>query len=72
MFGSKPPNIEDLLKATSEDDQRRFEILKSSLFNKTLFDFGCGSAGFLMRANDLAHSVAGIKFERRMIKHWKG
>ncbi|MDB9530359.1 class I SAM-dependent methyltransferase [Nodularia spumigena CS-1038] len=72
MFGSKPPNIEDLLKATSEDDQRRFEILKSSLVNKNLLDFGCGSAGFLIRAKDLAHSVAGVEIERRMSKHWEG
>jgi len=72
MFGSKPPSIEDLLKATSEDDQRRYEMLKSSLVNKSLLDFGCGSAGFLMRAMHLAHSVAGIEIENRMRKYWNG
>lgn len=70
MHGQELPSIASWLRDTEQDDQRRFEMLKASLPNKKLLDFGCGAAGFLSKARQLAAEVVGIEPERRVRDHW--
>jgi len=72
MFGSKLPSIDEVLKTTSVDDNRRFETLKEIIVNKSLLDFGCGSGGFLIKARNLAKNVAGVELEKRVRSYWLG
>lgn len=70
--GVKPPSMEEWLKDSEWDDQRRFEMMKAMLPNVKLLDFGCGAAGFLYRAQSLAAEVRGLELEARVKKHWLG
>jgi 2-polyprenyl-3-methyl-5-hydroxy-6-metoxy-1,4-benzoquinol methylase len=72
MHGAKPASMEEWLKDTEGDDQRRFEMVKTMLPNTRLLDFGCGAAGFLRRAQTLAAEVCGIELEARVQEHWQG
>ena len=72
MHGAEIASMENWLKGTDWDDQRRFEMLRAMLPNKKLLDFGCGAAGFLNKAQHLAEFVAGIELELRVQKHWHG
>jgi len=72
MHGEEPGSMESWLNATLADDQRRFEMLRSSLPNKKVLDFGCGNGGFLLRANNLAAEVTGVELEKRVQEHWQG
>jgi 2-polyprenyl-3-methyl-5-hydroxy-6-metoxy-1,4-benzoquinol methylase len=47
-------------------------MMKATLPNKTLLDFGCGAAGFLQRAGRLASEVTGIELETRVRDYWAG
>jgi 2-polyprenyl-3-methyl-5-hydroxy-6-metoxy-1,4-benzoquinol methylase len=58
------------LHESEHDDHRRFEMLKASLVNRKVLDFGCGAAGFLRKAQTLAADVAGVELERRVHDHW--
>ena len=62
--------IEDWLKETESDDQRRFEMLKNTLINKTVLDFGCGAGGFLKKSKEIASKVYGIELEQRVREYW--
>ena len=42
-------SIESWLKQVEQDDQRRIEMLKSSIVNRRLLDFGCRAAGFVRK-----------------------
>jgi 2-polyprenyl-3-methyl-5-hydroxy-6-metoxy-1,4-benzoquinol methylase len=70
MHGAEPTPIETWLKDTNWDDQRRFDMLKPTLTNKKLLDFGCGAGGFLNKAQHIASDVAGIELELRVREHW--
>jgi 2-polyprenyl-3-methyl-5-hydroxy-6-metoxy-1,4-benzoquinol methylase len=70
MHGDDVPPISAVLRSTTEDDQRRFDLLQSLLVNRKVLDFGCGSAGFLSRARSLAAEVSGVEPERRVKEHW--
>jgi 2-polyprenyl-3-methyl-5-hydroxy-6-metoxy-1,4-benzoquinol methylase len=70
MHGAEMVSMDNWLKETDWDDQRRFEMLKAMLPNKKLLDFGCGAGGFLNKAKHLAGFVAGIELELRVQKHW--
>ncbi len=72
MHGAEPTSMEAWLKDTEWDDQRRFEMVQAMLTNKRLLDFGCGAAGFLLRAQGLAAEVTGIELEARVREHWAG
>lgn len=72
MHGATAPPIESWLRETEQDDQRRFEMLKSALVNRRLLDFGCGAAGFLHKAQALASEVVGVEPEQRVRDHWRG
>lgn len=64
------PSVEAWLKETSEEDQRRFEMLKATLFDQEVLDFGCGAAGFLSKVKSLAKEVEGIEPEHRVREYW--
>jgi 2-polyprenyl-3-methyl-5-hydroxy-6-metoxy-1,4-benzoquinol methylase len=72
MHGSDIPSIEAWLQDTAWDDDRRFAMVKATLRNKRLLDFGCGAAGFLQRAQTLAAEVTGIELETRVRDYWEG
>ncbi|SEI50681.1 2-polyprenyl-3-methyl-5-hydroxy-6-metoxy-1,4-benzoquinol methylase [Allopseudospirillum japonicum] len=61
-----PIDIHAWLANTHADDMRRFELLKTSLTNKEILDFGCGHAGFLIKAKEFASSATGIELESRL------
>jgi 2-polyprenyl-3-methyl-5-hydroxy-6-metoxy-1,4-benzoquinol methylase len=66
MHGEQLKPIEDWLKETRWDDQRRFEQLKHFLLNKRILDFGCGAGGFLSNAKSLAADAVGVELELRV------
>jgi 2-polyprenyl-3-methyl-5-hydroxy-6-metoxy-1,4-benzoquinol methylase len=70
MHGSAVPSVEAWLRDTQQDDQRRFEMLKTALVNRRVLDFGCGAAGFVRKAHSLAAEAVGIEPERRVRQHW--
>lgn len=70
MHGDDLPSIESWLRDTEQDDQRRFEMLKTAMVNRKVLDFGCGAAGFVSKAQSLAAEVAGVEPERRIREYW--
>lgn len=70
MHGENLPSIESWLRGTEQDDQRRFEMLKSAMVNRKVLDFGCGAAGFVRKAQSLAAEVVGVELEQRVHEHW--
>ena len=54
MHGNDDLSIESWLKQVEQDDQRRIDMLKVSMVNRRLLDFGCGAAqriaGFPVRS----------------------
>lgn len=58
--------IENWVKETATDDERRFQAFKSLITNKTILDFGCGNGGFLSRAKRLATLAVGVEPEQRL------
>lgn len=70
MHGKDRPSIDSWLRETEQDDQRRFEMLRSALVNRKVLDFGCGAAGFVRKAQALAAEVAGVEPERRVHEYW--
>ena len=71
MHGDDKIPVEDWVKETRSDDQRRFEQLKPLLANKRVLDFGCGAGGFLLTANSLAAEVVGVELESRVRKFYE-
>jgi 2-polyprenyl-3-methyl-5-hydroxy-6-metoxy-1,4-benzoquinol methylase len=69
MHGDARPSIASWLRATEQDDQRRFEMLQAALVNRTVLDFGCG-AGVPRKAQAVAAEIAGVEPERRIREHW--
>jgi 2-polyprenyl-3-methyl-5-hydroxy-6-metoxy-1,4-benzoquinol methylase len=59
-------SINDWLKSTETDDQRRFEMFKPKLIGKNILDFGCGNGGFLLLSKPYANKTIGIELEERM------
>lgn len=70
MHGDSSRSIEAWIQETEQDDQRRFEMLKSILVNRKVLDFGCGAAGFARKVQSLASEVAGVEPEHRVREHW--
>lgn len=70
MHGEAVPSMAQWLRETEHDDQRRFDMLRPALVNRKLLDFGCGAGGFLLKAQALASSVAGVELEERVHAHW--
>lgn len=63
--------IQEWIKETESDDQRRFEMLKNKLVGKKLLDFGCGNGGFLIKANTLTKSANGVELEQRVLDYYE-
>lgn len=70
MHGDDPPPIDFMLHDSNDDDERRFKLLKPFLIKKRILDFGCGNAGFLMRAKELASETLGVEPELRVREYW--
>ena len=66
MHNGEMPYFESWSKKTAFDDERRFQFMKDQITNKTVLDFGCGVAGFLERAKQLASEVSGIELEKAL------
>ncbi|VEN74498.1 Methyltransferase [Candidatus Desulfarcum epimagneticum] len=62
--------IDVWLKETEWDDERRFQFLKSLLPNKKVLDFGCGPAGFMLKARKLTKFIRGVELEKRLRNHY--
>jgi SAM-dependent methyltransferase len=48
---------------TADDDDRRFRFSESLLRGRKLLDFGCGNGAFLLKAQSIAETAAGIDLE---------
>ena len=72
VHGPEVPPVESWLRASAPDDQRRFEMLKDTIANRRVRDFGSGAGGFLSRARAVAAEVARVEPERRIHDHWRG
>lgn len=71
MHSEQTINIEDWIKKTEADDERRFQELKNVLPKSSLLDFGCGSGNFLVKASRLANQVCGIEPEMRLAERFR-
>ncbi|MCZ8157108.1 MAG: class I SAM-dependent methyltransferase [Leptospira sp.] len=71
MHGSNPVSIEEWLKESEKDDDRRFKFLKQKILNKDILDFGCGAGGFLSKASSFANQRYGIELETRAVERLK-
>ena len=71
MHGKDALDIQDWIRETKWDDERRFQYLESVLPNRRLLDFGCGTGGFLLKARDLAAMAHGVELEKRLSRHYE-
>lgn len=71
MHGEKIIPIEEWLKETEKDDERRFHFFKSKLINRKLLDFGCGVGGFLLKTKGYTQLSEGIELETRLQNHFR-
>ena len=69
MFQGKV-DISAYLKQTSTDDERRFKQFSEFITNKSILDFGCGCAGFLMQAKKLASTCCGVEPNKSFQEHY--
>ncbi len=63
--------VEDWLRETAADDERRFRTFRPLITNRAVLDFGCGNGGFLCRASSVARAVAGVEPEKRLQTYFK-
>lgn len=70
MHGDALPAIEDWIRESEADDERRYRSLLPALTGKRVLDFGCGAGGFLIKAQPLAEKVVGIEPELRLQTHF--
>ncbi len=70
MHGDVLPSVESWLRESEQDDQRRFEMLKSDVVGRRVLDFGCGAGGFVKSAKPLALEICAIEPERRVHDYW--
>jgi len=71
MHGKDALDIQTWIRETEWDDERRFQYFKSALPNKRLLDFGCGTGGFLLRAQSVAAMAHGVELETRLSRHYE-
>jgi len=71
MHNGMPVPIEDWLRESSSDDERRFRGLAQTLVGKKVLDYGCGAGGFLLKARDVAAVVEGVEPELRLQTHFR-
>jgi SAM-dependent methyltransferase len=71
MHSDDPQPIEEWLRDTDRDDERRFRYLSEAMTNRDVLDFGCGVGGFLLKARSKANHVTGIELEERLKPHFQ-
>ncbi len=71
MHGQEPLPVEEWLRETVKDDERRFAFFNDAITSRDLLDFGCGAGGFLIRAKERVRSAIGIELEARLQQHFK-
>lgn len=54
-------NLDDFLRETHEDDQRRFQQIKPLISGKRFLDVGCGGGGILRKAQGWCSLAAGVE-----------
>ena len=64
-------DLEHWVRETAWDDERRFNLLLSSIKGKKILDFGCGNGGFLKWAGSVASYAVGIEIETRLKTYFK-
>jgi 2-polyprenyl-3-methyl-5-hydroxy-6-metoxy-1,4-benzoquinol methylase len=64
--GESDMDLENWVRETAWDDERRFNFLLSSIKGKKILDFGCGNGGFLKQAGSVASHAVGIEIETRL------
>lgn len=70
MHGDGPQPIEEWLRDTDRDDERRFQSLSEAMTNRDVLDIGCGVGGFLLKARSKANMVMGVELEARLEPHF--
>lgn len=70
MHGDQPVPVQNWLRETDADDERRFRFLQSRIPGKTILDFGCGAGGFLLKAREIATVAEGVEPELRLQEHF--
>lgn len=70
MHDGTPIPVEDWLRESGADDERRFCSLKQMLVDRKVLDFGCGAGGFLLKARNVAAVAEGIEPELRLQTHF--
>ena len=71
MHGQEMPDVQASFRVISRDEERQFQYLKSALPNRSLLDFGCGTGGFLLKAQELAATAHGIDLDLRYSNHYR-
>ena len=65
------PDVARWLAETERDDERRFRFCAPLLKGRAVLDFGCGNAGFLLKAKKTAASALGLEPEKALAAHYK-
>lgn len=68
MRADESQDLEKIRLASRVDDERRFRYTERMIEGKRVIDFGCGDGGYLIRASQVAASVAGVELEHAMRK----
>ena len=63
--------INDWVRESHFDDERRYNDLKYYLKNRSVLDFGCGAGGFLKYAKNISKCAEGIEVEKRLFAYYK-
>ena len=63
--------IEEWLRETSVDDERRLKALLPKIVNRNVLDVGCGAGGFLNAAMLYAKEATGVEPESRLAPHFQ-
>jgi 2-polyprenyl-3-methyl-5-hydroxy-6-metoxy-1,4-benzoquinol methylase len=71
MHNDGPPPVEEWLRDSEPDDERRYQFLRPALSGKRLLDFGCGAGGFLLKSRGQAAYVGGVEPELRLQAHFE-
>lgn len=53
------------LNGCLQDDERRYNQLRSTLINRTYLDVGCGAGGVLLKARGVSKNVTGVEPQSR-------